>query len=128
VSSAVGVPAGWHQPNRIPQLIRIRYRFAVHADYEILDQDARVLCGGILVDGRDQSAGRVGQFKRFRVVVADSRDSHAEQAAANFAEFDQLLHDTAGHFDRNCEPDPDVATGAGNNGGVDAHQLAFQID
>src|SRR5581483_4372960 len=44
------------------------------------------------------------------------------------AVLDELVHHAVGHVHRNCEADADVAAAAGEDGRVDADQLASQID
>ena len=42
--------------------------------------------------------------------------------------FNQLVHHVLGHFRGNGKSDPHITAGGGDNGGVNAYQLAMQID
>src|SRR5207302_5981035 len=57
----------------------------------------------------------------------DAVYAHAELAALDRAELDQLLHDAASHVHRDREADADVAAGAREYRGVDPDQLAAQV-
>ena len=54
--------------------------------------------------------------------------SYYELAATYFAMLDELGHYLFGHVDRNGETDTDVTTALRQDGGVNAHQFAAQVD
>ena len=79
------------------------------------------------VDLRHQHALGGGNVQRLGHVGRERIDVHAQQATLDRAVFQQLVHDAAGHVDRDGEADADVAAGARQDGAVDADQLAPEI-
>src|SRR6201987_1969893 len=61
-------------------------------------------------------------------VRVDCVHAAADLPTLNRAELEQLLHYAARHVHRDGEADADISAAAREDGGVDADQLAVQVD
>src|SRR6185503_9384250 len=101
---------------------------AVDADDDVLDSNAGLLGGRVRIDLVDQRSRVRGELVRGGDVGSHVLDAYAEQSAPHRARRNELLHDRADHVDGNREADADVAAGARNDRGIDADELAVQVD
>src|SRR6185437_16580359 len=76
---------------------------------------------------RDESAGRLAQPEGARHFRGDRVDAQAELAALHDAVLDELPHHPPGGINRDGEADSDVVTAAGEDGRVDADQIAPEV-
>src|SRR5690606_7079388 len=78
------------------------------------------------LDTRDQRASAPGQSESLGQIGREILDHDAQAPAPNLPVLDELLHDGARHVDRNREPNSDIASDGGQDGGVNADELSIQ--
>ena len=113
----------------VAQLAGALHVLAVDRGDDVARQDARRLGGGALDHLRDEHALHVvAEPEALAEVGSEAEDRDAERAAAHLAELDQLLHHVLDHVRGNGEANAHVAAGLRQDRGVDADQLAAQVD
>src|SRR5580658_9702207 len=116
------------QADGVAQLAVGLHWLAVHRGDHVAGTDAGLVGRRALDDLRHQCADRARQAERVGDIRCHGVHADAELAALHRAELDQLVHDAVRHVHRDGEADADVAAAARQNRGVDADQLAAQID
>ena len=90
--------------------------------------DTGRLGSGARRDRRNDGAAACREPERRRLIALDRVDLHTEQAAADFAELQQLAHDRLGDFGWNRKTDADVAAASRQDRRVNANEFAAQVD
>ena len=100
---------------------------AVHGRDDVTRPNSRLVRWRAFHHLRDERARRVPKPVELRDVRRHVVDAHAEQAAVDRAELQQLVHHAVGHVHRDREADADVAATARQDRGVDADELTLEI-
>src|SRR6185503_881695 len=101
---------------------------AVELDDDVAGDDARILGRPVLHDVCDQGAVGIAQTERLGDVRGYLLDQHAEPAAGDLTLLLELGEQLGGEVDRDSEADADAAAAAAEDGGVDADDLALEVD
>src|SRR5690606_19726349 len=120
--------AGTNEADGVAQVRGALDRLTIHRDDDVAGLNPRLFRGRT---GRDALHHRTVahlELQRFHDVGRHVGDLHTEHAAAHFTVFDQLIHHRLRHVDRHGETDADVAARWRDDGGVDADQVAVEVD
>ena len=101
---------------------------AVELDDDVAFLQAAGCRRAVVGNAGDQRAGRLGHAESLGDFVRHVLDAHADPAATHLAEAPQLLDDRHGDFGRNREADADRAAGRRHDRGVDADDLAADVE
>src|SRR6056297_188389 len=119
--------AGTQQADGVAQFRAARDLLAIRLDDDVVHLDAGLLGGGAGVHRLHQRAAHFFQAERLGRLLVHRADLYAQQATPDLAEFQDLAHDGVGHVRGHGEADAHVAAGAGDDGRVDADELAAQV-
>src|SRR6056297_959393 len=112
----------------VAQLLTALHHAAVEPDDDVAGLEPGLVGGAVGLDRGHHRTVELGHVERAAQFAVEVLYFHAEVAATDFAEFHQLLHDVGGGGNGDGEADTDVAARRREDGGVDAHQLASEID
>ncbi len=117
------------QADGIAQVGRPLHVLAVDADDDVAHGDAGLFSRRSSRDFLHQCAfGGVGDAIGLGAVGIEVGDADAEQAALDLTVLQDLAHDRLGDVHGNGEADADVAAAVAEDRGIDADQLAPQVD
>src|SRR5205823_7927693 len=112
----------------VAQLGSARHRRTVDGYDEIVVRQPGAFGGRSGLDPGDHRALRALGTQRLSDVGGKILDRDANAAALDLTIRDQLVHDLAGHADRDRKADADIAASRCQDRGVDADNPALQID
>ena len=104
------------------------HRLTVHFQHHVAGLEAGFIGGAFRQHIGDHHALAALHLEGVGQFLGEILNGHAEHAAAHFAVLDQLVHYVHRHVGGDGEADAHIAAGGGENGGVDADQLAVEID
>ncbi|MCY1416148.1 hypothetical protein D9M71_316490 [compost metagenome] len=110
------------------QIRRHDDRLVVHAQDHVADLQASLGRRAVFEYLGNQGTGRLIQAERFRQVLVDLLDDHAQPATADLAVFLELVGNIQRHIDRDGERQAHEATGAREDLRVDSHYLAIHVE
>src|SRR5215472_6462100 len=116
------------QADAVAQIAAASHRRAVDRDDDVIGPQSSALGRRAGLDAGDyRSLGAPG-VERQREIGGQVLDRDADAPVPDLTVIDQLVHDAAGHVDRDGEADPDIDAGGSDNCGVDADDPALQVD